>query len=45
MRTRRGGHSDDFVLSEEVVARYFEHFEAPTSDEGPLTVIRPMHSG
>jgi predicted kinase len=41
MRSRRGSHSDDFVLSEEVVTRYVDHFEPPTSDEGPLTVIRP----
>ena len=40
MRTRRGGHSDDFVLTEDLVAEYFDHFEPPTPDEGPLTVIR-----
>lgn len=40
MRSRRGGHSDDFVLDEELVARYFDHFEPPTPDEGPLVVIR-----
>jgi predicted kinase len=40
MRTRRGGHSDDFALTEDLVARYFDHFEPPTPDEGPLTVIR-----
>jgi predicted kinase len=40
MRARRGSHSDDFVLTEEVVAQYFDHFEPPTPDEGPLTVIR-----
>jgi predicted kinase len=40
MRTRRGSHSDDFVLTEDVVALYFDHFEPPTPDEGPITVIR-----
>lgn len=39
-RQRRGSHSDDYVLDESTVARYFDHFEAPTPDEGPLTVIR-----
>lgn len=40
MRTRRGGHSDDFVLPEDLAAQYFDQFEPPTPDEGPLTVIR-----
>lgn len=40
MRDRRGRHSDDFVLPDEIVAHYFDHFEPPTPDEGPLTVIR-----
>lgn len=40
MRDRRGGHSDDFVLNEDLVAQYFDHFEPPTPDEGPLTVVR-----
>jgi predicted kinase len=37
---RQGSHSDDFVIGEELAARYFDHFEPPTPDEGPLTVIR-----
>ncbi len=36
MRTRRGSHSDDYVLTEELAAQYFDHFEPPTADEGPL---------
>ena len=40
MRTRRGDHPDDFVLPEDLVARYFDHFEPPTPDEGPLEVVR-----
>ena len=40
MRTRRGSHSDDFVLSDDLAAQYFDHFEPPTPDEGPVRVIR-----
>lgn len=40
MRRRRGGHADDFVLSEELVNQYFDDFEPPTPDEGPLIVTR-----
>lgn len=39
MQARRGEHSDDFVLTEDLVAQYFDHFEPPTPDEGPLTVV------
>ena len=39
MRTRRGSHPDDHVLPDELVVQYFDHFEPPTADEGPLTVI------
>ena len=41
MRTRRGSHSDDFVLTDDLVARYYDHFEPPTPEEGPLTVVGP----
>jgi predicted kinase len=41
MRSRRGSHADDYVLSEELVEQYFDHFEPPTPDEGPLQVVRP----
>src|SRR3954451_10673561 len=40
MGARRGIHSDDFMLTEDLVTEYFDHFEPPTTDEGPLTVIR-----
>jgi predicted kinase len=40
VRGRRGSHPDDYVLSEELAAQHFDHFEPPTPDEGPLTVIR-----
>jgi predicted kinase len=37
---RRGDDPDDYVISEELAGQYFDHFEVPTPDEGPLTVIR-----
>jgi predicted kinase len=40
VRTRRGSHPDDVVLPEDLVVKYFDHFEPPTPDEGPLTVVR-----
>lgn len=39
LRNRTGRHADDFVLTEALAAQYFDHFEPPTPDEGPLTVI------
>jgi predicted kinase len=39
VRARRGNHPDDVVLAQELAVRYFDHFEAPSADEGPLTVI------
>ena len=36
-RAARGG--DDFKLSKELAAFYFDHFEVPTAAEGPLTVV------
>lgn len=30
---------DDLSLPDELVKEYFDHFEAPTPEEGPLTVI------
>jgi predicted kinase len=37
-RSARDG--DDFKISTELAAFYFDHFEAPTAAEGPLTVLR-----
>lgn len=37
---RRGAHSDDFEIPPDLAARYVDHFEAPTADEGPLVVLR-----
>ena len=34
MRTRRGSHPDDYVLTAQLAAQYFDHFEPPTADEG-----------
>lgn len=39
MRSRRGSHPDDYVLPAELAAQHFDHFEPPTAEEGPLTVI------
>jgi predicted kinase len=40
VRARAGEAADEVNLPEEVAARYYDHFEPPTPDEGPLTVIR-----
>lgn len=39
VRARALDHADDFQLSPEVAAAYFDHFEVPTAPEGPLTVL------
>ena len=36
---RAAGDGDDFKIAADLAARYFDHFEAPTEGEGPLTVI------
>ncbi|CAM3618229.1 ATP-binding protein [Occultella aeris] len=43
VRGRVTGHGDDFRLSEHLAASYFDHFEAPTPDEGPLVVTAGDH--
>src|SRR6478609_10006185 len=40
VRARRGSHPDDHVLTPALAAEYFDHFEPPTAEEGPLTVVR-----
>jgi gluconate kinase len=37
---RATGDGDDFKLSTDLAASYFDHFEIPSAAEGPLTVIR-----
>jgi predicted kinase len=37
-RAARGG--DDFQLSTELAAHYFDHFEVPAAAEGPLIIVR-----
>lgn len=37
--SRRGEYGDDFALEPDVAAAYFDHFEPPTPDEGPLTCV------
>lgn len=39
IRDRRREHGDDFALTDELAAEYFDHAEPPTQDEGPLTVV------
>ncbi len=39
VRTRLGSDADDFVLPETLAAEHYDHFEVPTPDEGPLTVL------
>jgi predicted kinase len=36
---RAAQDGDDFKISTELAASYFDHFEVPTAAEGPLTVI------
>jgi predicted kinase len=38
-RAARDG--DDYAIGAELAAVYFDHFEAPTTAEGPLTIIGP----
>ena len=38
---RAAADGDDFALSTELAALYFDHFEVPSAAEGPLTVIDP----
>jgi predicted kinase len=42
VRARRARHADDVVLTESLAAQYFDAFEPPTPDEGPLTVVGPQ---
>ncbi len=39
VRRRANEHADDARLPEGVAELYFDHFEVPTVDEGPLTVV------
>ena len=39
IRKRSCSDSDDFVISEELAGEYFDKFEVPTSEEGPLKII------
>ena len=42
---RAGWHSDDVVLDDELAARHFDHFEVPSPEEGPLTVLTEPGAG
>jgi predicted kinase len=39
VRARRGADADDYVLDDELAAHHFDHFEPPSPEEGPLTVV------
>jgi len=39
VRARRGADADDVVLDAATAGRYYDQFEVPTADEGPLTVV------
>ncbi|WP_200940094.1 AAA family ATPase [Aeromicrobium sp. Root495] len=39
VRDRRDEHADDLHIDDELVLAYFDDFEVPTADEGPLTVL------
>jgi predicted kinase len=39
IRERAAVHADDFPLTEDLAAAYFDDFEVPSPDEGPLTVV------
>ncbi|GGK83523.1 hypothetical protein GCM10011509_34970 [Ornithinimicrobium pekingense] len=40
LRARARAHEDDFIITHSIATEYFDHFEPPTDDEGPLTVQR-----
>lgn len=40
VQARSIGHSDDFRLAPDLAALYYDHFQPPTADEGPITVVR-----
>lgn len=37
---RHGRGADDWPLSKQTATEYFQRFEPPTPDEGPLTIVR-----
>ncbi|SDR91161.1 GNAT family N-acetyltransferase [Microlunatus soli] len=39
VRRRANDHSDAIRLTDELAASYYDHFEPPTADEGPLMII------
>lgn len=39
MTSRGHEHADDYALPAALAAEYFDHFEPPTADEGPLIVL------
>lgn len=39
VKARKADAANEIRLADDVAAQYFDHFEVPTQDEGPLTVI------
>jgi predicted kinase len=39
MKVRQNRHPDDYHLPIDLVAQYFDQFQPPTPEEGPLTVV------
>ncbi len=39
VQLRSGRHADDVVVPAVLAAQYFDNFEPPTPEEGPLTVV------
>lgn len=39
IKRRSTDHGDDFTLTPELAAAYFDGFQVPTEDEGPLTIV------
>ncbi|AJT42552.1 AAA family ATPase [Psychromicrobium lacuslunae] len=43
VRARAADSADDFCLPAELAAQYYDRFEEPTAEEGPLTVVDTSH--
>ena len=39
IRKRNGNHENDIMLSDEMASLYYDHFQAPTTEEGEVIVV------
>lgn len=39
LQERKGAHPDDIVLTQEMTALYYDHFQPPTLDEGEVIIV------